>query len=196
MPRLRSIEDTEKTDEAQRLIALAQRNGAPDPRVVSIMVRTKAGIAWVNYWMTLLYRGVLPNQLKEMYRILISISHQCGYCSTVRSTVAQSDGLTEAMIADLPRFDASDKFSEREKAALRYAKHFKAQDGANDEDAVYAALKRHFSDEEIIELGLFCAEVDGVGKFVRSLGIITWDEACTIVPTLKSAAGDARRPLP
>jgi hypothetical protein len=27
----------------------------------------------------------------------------------------------------------------------------------------------HFSDEGIIELGLFCAEVDGVGKFVKSL---------------------------
>lgn len=196
MPRLRYIEDIEKTDEARRLIALAQRNGAPDPRVVSIMVRTKAGIAWVNYWMTLLYGGVLPNRLKEMCRILISISHQCGYCSTVRSTVAQSEGLTEAMIADLPHFEASEKFSEREKAALRYARRFKEQDGASDEDAAYAALKRHFSDEEIIELGLFCAEVDGVGKFVRSLGIITWDEACTIVPALKNAAGDARRSLP
>jgi AhpD family alkylhydroperoxidase len=195
MPRLRYIDDTEKTDEARRLIALAQRNGAPDPRVVSIMVRTKAGIAWVNYWMTLLYRGVLPNRLKEMCRILISISHQCGYCSTVRSTVAQSEGLTEATIADLPRFEASDKFDEREKAALRYAKRFKEPD-ADDEDAAYASLKHHFSDEEIIELGLFCAEVDGVGKFVRSLGIVTWDEACTIVPTLKSAAGDARIPLP
>lgn len=193
MPRLRYIDDTEKNDEARRLIALAQRNGAPDPRVVSIMVRTKAGVAWVNYWMTLLYGGVLPNRLKEMCRILISISHQCGYCSTVRSTVAQAEGLTEAMIADLPLFEASDKFSEREEAALRYAKHFKEHD-AVDEDAVYAELKRHFSDEEIIELGLFCAEVDGVGKFVRSLGIITWDEACTIVPTLKDAVGNVPAP--
>jgi hypothetical protein len=32
---------------------------------------------------------------------------------------------------------------------------------------VYADLAKHFRDEEIIELGLFCAEVDGVGKFAN-----------------------------
>ena len=34
-------------------------------------------------------------------------------------------------------------------------------------------LGRHFSDEEIIELGLFYAEVDGVGKFVKSLNVVS-----------------------
>jgi hypothetical protein len=38
---------------------------------------------------------------------------------------------------------------------------------AIDKDEVYAELAKYFSDEEIIELGLFCAEVDGVGKFVK-----------------------------
>ena len=43
---------------------------------------------------------------------------------------------------------------------------------------------RHFSDEEIIELGLFCAEVDGVGKFVKSLNVLSWEEACELNPEL------------
>ena len=51
---------------------------------------------------------------------------------------------------------------------------------------VYADLARHFSDEGIIELGLFCAEVDGVGKFVKSLDVLSWEEACEINPRLKS----------
>jgi hypothetical protein len=45
-------------------------------------------------------------------------------------------------------------------------------------------LRRHFSEEEIIELGLFCAETDGAGKFVRSLSVLSWDEACEIDPKL------------
>jgi hypothetical protein len=36
----------------------------------------------------LLYQGILPHKLKEMCRIKIPVAHQCGYCSTVRSTVA------------------------------------------------------------------------------------------------------------
>ena len=49
-------------------------------------------------------------------------------------------------------------------------------------------LAKHFSDEEIIELGLFCAEVDGVGKFVKSLDVLSWEEACELNPKLNAAA--------
>ncbi len=47
-------------------------------------------------------------------------------------------------------------------------------------------MRRHFSEEEIIELGLFCAETDGAGKFVRSLNVLTWEEACEINPELSA----------
>ena len=186
MPRLRYIEESEKIPYTRELIESAKRTGAPDPRVVSLMTRSKLGIAWVEYWNKLLYQGVLPHKLKEMCRIKISVVHQCGYCSTVRSNVAKTEGLTEDMIDDLVDYAGSKRFTEREKAALRYAGLFKQGERAIDKDEVYADLARHFSDEEIIELGLFCAEVDGVGKFVKSLDVLSWEEACEINPRLKS----------
>lgn len=189
MPRLRYIDETEKTAHTSGLIDAAKQTGAPDPRIVSIMVRNPtAGVAWVEYWNKLLYGGVLPHKLKEMCRIKISVAHHCGYCSTVRSTVAQAEGLTETLVAELLDFAASPHFSAREKAALHYAELFKKSDDAIDSDAVYAELQRHFSDEEIIELGLFCAEVDGVGKFAKSMNVISWDEACAINPKLQRAS--------
>ncbi len=192
MPRLRFIDESEISDEARELIDSAKATGAPDPRVVSILVRnSKAGVAWVRYWNSLLYDGLLPHSLKELCRIQISMAHRCGYCSTVRSKVARAEGLTEDKIAQLPNFESSDDFSEREKAALRYAALFKSGDGAIDSDAVYDELRRHFSEEEIIELGLFCAETDGAGKFVRSLSVMTWDEACEINPELSAVAEPA-----
>jgi AhpD family alkylhydroperoxidase len=184
MPRLRYIEESEKSSHARELIESAKRTGAPDPRVVSLMARSPLGIAWVEYWNMLLYRGVLPHKLKEMCRIKISVAHQCGYCSTVRSTVAKAEGLTEDMINDLFDDAGSERFSEREKAALHYADLFKRGEHAIDKDEVYADLTKHFSDEEIIELGLFCAEVDGVGKFVKSLNVLSWEEACELNPEL------------
>ncbi len=33
---------------------------------------------------------------------------------------------------------------------------------------------------------LFCAETDGAGKFVCSLNVLTWDEACEINPELSA----------
>src|SRR5580698_8002331 len=101
MPRLRYIEENEKTPHARELIESAKRTGAPDPRVVSLMTRGKLGTAWVEYWNKLLYQGVLPHKLKEMCRIKISVAHQCGYCSTVRSFFFNAAGPTESMIEDL-----------------------------------------------------------------------------------------------
>ena len=93
MPRLRYIDEAEKTERDRKIIESARRTGAPDPRVVSIMLRNpRTGAAWVEYWNTLLYHGVLPHKLKEMCRIKISVAHQCGYCSTVRSAHRQGRG--------------------------------------------------------------------------------------------------------
>jgi AhpD family alkylhydroperoxidase len=184
MPRLRYIEDSEKTPQIAAMIESAKKTGAPDPRVVSIMTRSKVGTAWVECWNKVLYDGVLPHKLKEMCRIKISVAHQCGYCSTVRSKVAQAEGLTEDMVADLLDFEASDKFTAREKAALRYAGLFKQGEHAIDKDEVYRDLQQHFSDEEIIELGMLCAQTDGVGKLVKSLNVLSWEEACALDPRL------------
>jgi AhpD family alkylhydroperoxidase len=188
MPRLRYIEDSEQTAHTRELVESARRTGAPDPRVVSLMTRSELGIAWVEYWNKLLYRGVLPHKLKEMCRIKISVAHQCGYCSTVRSNVAKAEGLTEDMINDLSDVASSKHFSAREKAALHYAGLFKQGEHAIDKDQVYADLAKHFTDPEIIELGLFCAEVDGVGKFVKSLNVLSWEQACELNPRLNAGA--------
>src|ERR1700745_1970873 len=188
MPRLRYIEKTKHTPPTRELGKSARRTGAPDPRVVSLMTRSKLGIAWVEYWNKLLYQGILSHKLKEMCRIKISVAHQCGYCSTVRSNVAKAEGLTETMINDLFHYAESNQFSAREKAALRYADLFKQGEHAVDKDEVYTELAKHFSDEEIIELGLFCAEVDGVGKFVKSLNVLSWEDACELNPKLKADA--------
>ena len=184
MPRLRYIEESEKTPQIAAMIESAMKTGAPDPRVVSIMTRSPVGMAWVECWNKVLYTGALPHKLKEMCRIRISVAHQCGYCSTVRSNVAKAEGLTEAMIDALNDYARSDKFTAREKAALAYADLFKQGEHAIDKDEVYLDLQKHFSDEEIIELGMLCAQTDGVGKLVKSLNVLSWEDACALNPKL------------
>jgi alkylhydroperoxidase family enzyme len=88
-------------------------------------------------------------------------------------------------------FEKSPLFNDRERAALRFATLFKSSDDGIDSDDVYSDLKKHFNDEEIIELALLCAEADGVGKFARSLRMRTWEESCSIQPLLKRQAVSA-----
>jgi len=184
MPRLRFIEEGELDPEKRALIASAERTGAPDPRVVRIMSRSSAGLAWVKCWNSVLYEGKLPHKLKEMCRIRISVAHRCGYCSTVRSNVARTEGLDEAAVQEVLSFPEAKSLSPRERAALHYADLFKSGDDPIDSDAVYSDLRRHFSEEEIIELGMLCAQTVGVGRLVRSLNIVSWEEACELNPAL------------
>ena len=151
-----------------------------------IYVRAEAGRNWLRHWNELLNGGSLPVPLKEMCRVLISMKHGCGYCSTVRSRIAFENGLTEEKLMATMDFASSPLFDERERAALRFASLFKEGDDAIDSDEVYADLKKHFTEEEIVELGLLCAETDGVGKFARSLRMRTWEEACAIQPRLRT----------
>jgi len=185
MPRIDYIDDSKKTPQIAAMIESAKKTGAPDPCVVSIMTRSEVGTAWVDFWNKVLYCGVLPHKLKEMCRIRISVAHQCGYCSTIRSNVAKAEGLTEDMVDDLlGSYQTSKHLTAREKAALHYADLFKQGEHAIDKDEVYDALKKHFSEEEIIELGMLCAQTDGVGKLVKSFNVLSWDDACTLNPKL------------
>lgn len=188
MPRLRFIEERELDAERRALIASAERTGAPDPRVVRIMTRSSAGIAWVKCWNSVLYEGSLPHRLKEMCRIRISVAHRCGYCSTVRSNVARAQGLDEGLVQEVLGDLSGARLSARERAALEYADRFKAGDDPIDSDAVYQALARHFTEEEIVELGMLCAQTVGVGRLVRSLNIVSWEEACELNPALAAKA--------
>ena len=184
-PRLRPLSKEEANGTQRLLIETAEHNGAPDPLCAQIYVRSEAGRNWLRQWNELLNGGILPVPLKEMCRVLISMKHGCGYCSTVRSRIAQENGLTEEKLMATMDFESSSLFDERERAALRFASLFKASDDAIDNDEVYVELKKHFSEEEIIELALLCAETDGVGKFARSLRMRTWDEACSLQPMLR-----------
>jgi AhpD family alkylhydroperoxidase len=191
MPRLRFIDDRELDAEKRALIASAERTGAPDPRVVRIMTRSGAGTAWVKCWNSVLYEGKLPHKLKEMCRIRISVAHRCGYCSTVRSSVARAEGLDEDLVNEVLGNTTDGRLSAREKAALEYADLFKSGDDAIESDAVYDRLRKHFNEEEIIELGMLCAQTVGVGRLVRSLNIMSWEEACALNPALMAESAEA-----
>ena len=92
-------------------------------------------------------------------------------------------GLTEEKIQELWDYAHSDAFTPREKIALRFAELLNDDFQAVD-DALYEELKGHFSEPEILELGFMIAMTLGGGRFVRTLNLMSWEEACALNPTL------------
>lgn len=182
MPRIDYLDESELAPDAAELLRIAESAGSPDPRVLKILFRSPIGVAWYRYWLASSNDGELPKDLKELCRVKIAFDHECGYCGTVRSAAAMAAGLTEEKVQEVWNFETSELLSEREKVALRFADHLKHDIAKADDDAFYAELREHFSDSEIVELGLWCAENVGAGSFVRTLNIISWSEACELNP--------------
>lgn len=182
MARIEPFEGTPADPLFTRLLEAGERDGTPDARVIRVYARSEIGATWIEFCHRVFTQGRLPVRLKELVRIRMSVAEECGYCSSLRSKRAQAEGLTEEVVVQMVDIDGAPDLDEREKAALRYADLYRRDEIGTDE--VFDELRRHFDDEEIIELGVLCGMLDGGGKFVKALDVLTWAQACEVRPTL------------
>ena len=81
-----------------------------------------------------------------------------------------SRGATEDLVAKLADYEHSD-LPERTKTALRLADRL-AGDEPTVDPAFYEALRRHFSDDEILDLGMTVTVASGWQRFIEAFGIV------------------------
>ena len=81
-----------------------------------------------------------------------------------------SRGATEDLVAKLADYEHSD-LPERTKAALRLADRL-AGDEPTVDPAFYETLRRHFSDNEILDLGMTVTFASGWQRFIEAFGIV------------------------
>ena len=79
-------------------------------------------------------------------------------------------GATEDLVAKLADYEASD-LPDRTKVALRLADHLTG-DHPTIEPALEADLRRHFSGDELIDLGMTLTFASGWQRFIEAFGIV------------------------
>src|SRR5262249_42258521 len=99
----------------------------------------------------------------------ISRTVKCEFCGNQRSIKATTQGLLEQQYDELLNFETAERYDERQKAALAYAKAIAW--GLDTDDEFWARLHGHFSEPEIVELGCFIALTCGQQSWIRLLGI-------------------------
>jgi alkylhydroperoxidase family enzyme len=119
-------------------------------------------------WQSVFREGVLDHGIKELARVFVAKSLDCGYCAGQRSHLAA--GLSEREFDEVIEFRESTVLSDREKAALLLAEAI-AWDPLMADDEVWAKLHEHFTEPEIVELGYFIGLTMGQQKFLKTLGI-------------------------
>ena len=91
-------------------------------------------------------------------------------------------------MAELMNYEKSEKFTPREKLALRYADAI-MYDPAQANDEMWAALHAEFSEPELVELGYWIGFTFGGQRWLKTLGTRQGEFDALLVDTSKARAG-------
>ncbi len=147
-----------------------RREGTPRPESQAIRAHVPAAFwSFTAAWDGVFRNGVMDHSIKELCRVYVSRSVKCDYCGNQRSVKSAKQGLEEADYLELVNFARSSHYDDRQKAALAYTEAI-TWDLATD-DALWAKLRQHFTEPQIVELGYFVAITMGQQRWLRTLNI-------------------------
>jgi alkylhydroperoxidase family enzyme len=161
----------EKMDEDMRTeMDRCRREGTPRPESSAVRAHVPACFwSFAGSWEAIFREGVCDHAIKELCRVYVSRSVKCEYCGNQRSEQAARQGLREAQYDDLLNFEKSERYDERQKAALAYAEAITWR--LSTDDAFWDRLHAHYTEPELVELGCFIALTMGQQSWLRLLDI-------------------------
>lgn len=109
----------------------------------------------------------LPDRLVELVRLKVAFHNQCRSCMAIRYTDAVEAGLTEDLVCALETpMDVVD-LTPAEKIAIHYGELMASNHLAIDDD-LHAELREHFSEAEVVELGMTVSFFVGFGRLAAT----------------------------
>jgi AhpD family alkylhydroperoxidase len=112
----------------------------------------------------------VPERLKVLAELKAATMSTCEYCIDIGSTIARRAGVSEAQLLALPRYHDSAEFGELEKLVLDYAVSM-SRTPVEVSDELFASLREHFDDVQLVELTNVIALENMRGRFNFALGI-------------------------
>ena len=150
--------------------------------------RPEIAKAFYRLQASLVKSGTLSRRLIELLRLRVAFHNQCRSCMSIRYQSAIEDGVTDDLVCSLERPAEAPDLTDAERSALRYADLMATNHFAVD-DSVYTELREHFTEDELVELGMHCAAMIGFGRLVA-----TWDVSDDLPAGLRSATGELFTP--
>lgn len=145
--------------ELEDLFALYDDTMSFVPNSLFTMARRPEILGAFSELITQIWRtGTVPVGLKPLVAIVASTAAGCRYCQAHETVDAKLRGVPEEKIAEIWDFERSDRYSEAERAALRFARDASVVPNEVTPEH-FEELRRHWDDGEIVEIlavvGLF-----------------------------------------
>jgi AhpD family alkylhydroperoxidase len=125
--------------------------------------RPELAMAYAQFMGALRGNRTLSSRLVELVRLRVAFHNQCRSCMAVRYADGLEAGVTENLVCQLESPGDSAELTPPERAALEFADLFATNHLAITDETI-AGLREHFSEGEIVELGLNIATYVGFGR--------------------------------
>ncbi len=134
-----------------------------------------------DFYGKIFYGGRVPEKLKHLARLRMSLGHGCRSCNLGNTIGAKEVGYSETELNAIEG-DRS-IFSETEQAVLALADQFLMTNiHGHLEPDLYARLRAHFDDAQILELGTVMSYLGGLAKMLFVFDMAEKEETCPFVP--------------
>ena len=169
-PRISYVPVESMDERMQEEMQRCAREGTPRPESSAVRAHApNAFWAFADSWKAIFYSGVLDHSVKELARVYVSRTVKCEFCGNQRSIKATTAGLLEQQYDELLNFESSDRYDQRQKAALAYTEAICWR--LDTDDAFWERMNAHFSEAELVELGCFVGLTFGQQSWLRMLDI-------------------------
>lgn len=112
----------------------------------------------------------LDRRVSSLVRVFGSRVNNCMFCDDLETHMGLKHGtISRADVDALPHFATAPEFSERERAALRYVEEINTTRIATDQ--TFDALKKHYSEQEIVEITWLNAVGNYLNLQAKPLGL-------------------------
>ena len=131
-----------------------------------------------EFYAKVFFGGQVAQRYKQLARLQLSLIHGCRTCNQQNVPGALEAGFTAAQIDALieGRLDA---FSAAERAVIDYARQVALPNlQGRMTPALFARLRAHFSEAEILELGTAMAVISGMAKLSFVLDLVEREPYC------------------
>ncbi|MCP4756936.1 MAG: carboxymuconolactone decarboxylase family protein [Proteobacteria bacterium] len=170
MARIKMLEKAEVEAEAIEIYQKAEDSTGKVINLFKILAHSPKTLRdWNRLGTTILMKGVLSPKLRELAIVRVGELAQAQYELTAHRRIGMETGLTQVQIDDVAAWEGSSNFDEQERAVLRYTDEVTLNIKASDE--AYAAIEKHFSPKEIVELTVAIGYYGMVCRFLETLQV-------------------------
>jgi AhpD family alkylhydroperoxidase len=161
MPVLTRRRDRDKTNMANNKTHLEPRVNFTDPAF--------AAVAKAMYGL----EGPLRNSgldpaLRGLLKVRASQINGCAYCIDMHTKDARAEGETEQRLYGLSAWRETPFYTDRERAALEWTEQLTLIAGRGVPDELYARMREHFSEAELVNLTLAVVQINAWNRFAIS----------------------------